>query len=95
MRWIIFPPLALLIVALAIANRGMVRFSLDPFDTTAPALALEVPLIGIIFASVLVGIIIGGLTGLGQAQKRRVKARKAAEMAAIRSSANLPAALGR
>ncbi|MGB5093279.1 MAG: DUF1049 domain-containing protein [Parvibaculum sp.] len=93
MRWIIFPPLALLIVALAIANRGMVQLSLDPFDTIAPAITLDVPLIGIIFVSVLIGIVIGGLTGLGQAKKRRAKARKAAERAAIRSSANLPAAL--
>jgi len=71
----------------------MVQLSLDPFDTIAPAITLDVPLIGIIFVSVLIGIVIGGLTGLGQAKKRRAKARKAAERAAIRSSANLPAAL--
>lgn len=79
---------------MAIANRGNVLFSLDPFNASSPAIALDVPLIAIIFVSVLIGIVIGGLTGLGQAKKRQIKARRAAEMAAIRGASNLPVTYG-
>ncbi|MBI1262182.1 MAG: DUF1049 domain-containing protein [Rhizobiales bacterium] len=81
-------------MALAIANRGNVLFSFDPFNPENPAIAIDVPLIAVVFAAMLIGILIGGVAGWGQARRSRVKARRAAELAAIRDSSNLPAAMG-
>ncbi|MBX3505415.1 MAG: DUF1049 domain-containing protein [Parvibaculum sp.] len=90
LRWIILPPVIVLVMALAIANRGAVTFSLDPFDTAAPALGFEVPLFAVILGSVFLGILIGGMGAWAQA--RRKKSAKAAE---IRDAgAHLPALRG-
>ncbi|MEW6090920.1 MAG: LapA family protein [Pseudomonadota bacterium] len=90
LRWIVLPPVIVLVMAIAIANRGTVRFSLDPFDQSAPALSFDLPLFLIILASVFLGILVGGMGAWSQA--RRKKAVKAAE---IRDTgANLPALRG-
>lgn len=90
LRWIILPPVILLAMAIAVANRGAVTFSLDPFDTAAPALGFEVPLFLIILVSVFLGILIGGMGAWAQARRK-----KAAKSAEIRdSAAGLPALRG-
>lgn len=90
LRWIILPPIIVLVMAIAIANRGAVTFSLDPFDQASPALSFDLPLFLIILVSVFLGILVGGMGAWAQA--RRKKAAKAAE---IRDAgANLPALRG-
>jgi len=69
MRWIVLPPIVLLAMALAVANRAPVTFSLDPFDPLAPALGVEVPLFLIVIVSVLLGIVIGGAGAWAQARR--------------------------
>ena len=44
LRWILLPPLAIIVIALAIANRHSVTFSLDPFDAQNPAISFDLPL---------------------------------------------------
>lgn len=78
LRWIVLPPIILLAMALAVANRGLVTFSLDPFDPISPAIGLEVPLFLIVLVSVLLGILIGGMGAWAQARR---KARAAAGQA--------------
>ncbi len=70
LRWILLPPVVLLAMALAVANRSTVTFSLDPFDPETPALGIEVPLFLIVLVSVLVGILAGlrALAGRRRAQ---------------------------
>lgn len=90
LRWIVLPPIIVLVMAIAVANRGAVTFSLDPFDQAAPALSFDLPLFLIILASVFLGILIGGMGAWAQA--RRKKAAKAVEIR--ETAANLPALRG-
>lgn len=73
-------PAAFLLVTLAVINRHSVRFVLDPFHVDDPALALELPFYAYLFGTLLIGIVIGGIsTWLGQASWRRMARRRAAE----------------
>ncbi|MBC7102398.1 MAG: DUF1049 domain-containing protein [Parvibaculum sp.] len=78
LRWIVLPPAVILAMALAVANRRPVLFSLDPFDTASPALGLEVPLFLVILVSVLAGILFGGLGAWAQARRKAAKSRRTA-----------------
>lgn len=55
-------PLALGLIAFAIANRHKVRLSFDPFSTDMPALSVQVRLWEVAFVAFLSGLVIGGLT---------------------------------
>jgi uncharacterized integral membrane protein len=69
---IIVVPLAVLVIAFAVANRSMVTVSADPFSATAPAYAAHLPLFVVIFAAAIVGVIIGGAAAwLRQGEWRR------------------------
>ncbi|BCP55906.1 hypothetical protein K32_45230 [Kaistia sp. 32K] len=69
---VIFVPIAIVAVALSVANRHDVALSLDPFNTTDPAVVVAMPLYALVFAAIAVGIVLGGVaTWLGQARWRR------------------------
>jgi uncharacterized integral membrane protein len=69
---IIVVPLAIIIVAFAVANRQMVTVSFDPFSSASPAYAATVPLFVLIFILLIVGVIVGGVAAwIGQAKWRR------------------------
>lgn len=53
-------PLAVLFVIFAVANRHMVRVSLDPFNSADPALSISVPLFVVILVAVIAGVAVGG-----------------------------------
>lgn len=73
---LVFWPLAIIVVAIAVANRNSVRLSFDPFNVTSPAVAFDVPLIAVIMGAALIGLVLGGWSSyLAQAP-----ARKAARM---------------
>ena len=57
---LILVPLAVIIVAFAVANRQFVTVSFDPFSTAEPAAALSLPLFLVLFAVLIVGVVIGG-----------------------------------
>ena len=57
---IIVVPLAVLVIAFAVANRQMATVSFDPFSSTAPAYAAHLPLFVVIFVAVIVGVVVGG-----------------------------------
>ncbi len=54
-------PIALIVIALSVANRGWVTFSLDPIGPAAPGWSLSAPLFAFLFAAVALGIVIGGI----------------------------------
>jgi len=54
-------PIAIVVVALSVANRGWVTFSLDPIGPAAPGWSLSAPLFVFLFAAVALGIVIGGI----------------------------------
>jgi uncharacterized integral membrane protein len=65
-------PLAIVIVAFALANRQTVTVSFDPFSASNPAYAASLPLFALIFLLVILGVIVGGIAAwLRQANWRR------------------------
>lgn len=69
------PALALALIV-AIANRGSVTLSIDPFSATSPVIAFELPLYLLIFAALLIGVLIGGSSAWVGQMGWRKKARK-------------------
>lgn len=62
LTWLLAVPIGVVVVALAVANRRPVVLALDPFRPDAPAFSVAVPLFALIFAALLLGILLGGLT---------------------------------
>ena len=81
-------PIAILVVLLAVANRGPVTLSLDPFSREAPEIAFTLPLFALVFAAVMLGILIGGMAAwLAQSKHRRAERRYKREARRLRSHA--------
>lgn len=59
--WILIAfPVAVVLVALAIANRHSVQLILDPFRPEAPAMSLVLPFYAYLFVALVVGVVLGG-----------------------------------
>ena len=82
---VILIPLAIVIIAFAVANRQMVTVSLDPFSSEHPASSLTLPLFALIIVLLIVGVVIGGVAAwLRQAKWRRVARRLEREAEELR-----------
>ena len=57
---VILIPLAIVIVAFAVANRQLVTVSLDPFSAERPATTFTLPLFVLVIGLLIVGVVIGG-----------------------------------
>lgn len=69
---LVFWPLAIAVIALAVANRQPVLLSFDPFNAAQPAVAFNVPLYAVVLGAALVGLVLGGWSSyLSQAPARR------------------------
>jgi hypothetical protein len=72
LKALILFPIAILVVLLAVANRGPVTVSLDPFSREAPEIAFTLPLFALVFLAVMLGVVIGGVAAwLTQGKHRR------------------------
>jgi uncharacterized integral membrane protein len=81
---VIVIPLAIVIVAFALANRQVVTVSFDPFSSTTPAYAASLPLFVLIFVLVILGVIIGGIAAwVRQATWRRTARQLDADVRAL------------
>ncbi len=69
--WLILPPLILIFVAFAIANRHAVTLSLDPVP-----ISVQAPLYGLVFAAILIGLLAGGLVAWLRAGRWRRQLRE-------------------
>ncbi len=76
LRWLLLIPVIGAALYLSLANRHTVLFSFDPFTPETPALALEVPLILVVFLSVLIGLLLGGASAWAKQRKWRKEARR-------------------
>jgi uncharacterized integral membrane protein len=74
---LILVPLAIIVVALAVANRQTVVVSFDPFNQAHPAFALPLPLYALVLGLVIGGVLVGGVA----AWLRQGKWRRAARLA--------------
>ena len=83
--WVVGIPVGVVLVALAVANRHPVLVSLDPFRPEAPALAFEAPLFIAFFATLMVGVVLGGAAvWMSQGRYRRTLRRQRAELDRLR-----------
>ena len=73
---LVIVPLAIVIVAFAVANRQSVTISFDPFSSASPAYAATVPLFVLIFALLIVGVLVGGVAAWIRQGKWRRTARR-------------------
>jgi uncharacterized integral membrane protein len=69
-------PLGLIFIVFAVANRHLVTVSFDPFNSSAPSIAVTLPLFVVIIAAAIAGVAAGGCaTWFRQRHWRRVSAR--------------------
>ena len=72
----VFIPLAIVLIALAVANRAPVDFTLDPFNPGNPGLTVAMPLFVYLFAALVLGLVIGSMATWFRQGRYRKQARK-------------------
>ncbi len=83
---LILVPLAIIIIAFAVANRQIVTVSLDPFSPELPAASVTLPLFALIIVLLILGVVIGGVAAwLRQSKWRRTARRLDREVDDLRS----------
>ncbi len=82
--FIILVPLAIVIVALAVANRAPVTVSFDPINKADPLFVVHVPLYLLMLLLLIAGVLIGGAVAwLKQGRWRRQSRRLAFELRGV------------
>lgn len=82
-------PVAVLLVAIAVANRHTVKLVLDPFRPEAPALSVSLPFYAYLFGALLIGVLAGGAAAwLGQGRWRRTARHRTQEAMRWRAEAD-------
>jgi uncharacterized integral membrane protein len=71
--WIVVGlPVAIVLVSIAVANRGPVRLILDPFRPEAPFWSMQAPLYAYLLGALTLGVLLGGFaTWTTQSRWRR------------------------
>ena len=83
---VILIPLGLVFIIFAVANRHSVTVSLDPFNTTDPAISVSLPLFALIIVVAILGVFAGGsATWLGQRRWRRAARQHEADARAAKA----------
>ncbi len=78
--------LAVIAIALSVANRDVVTFSLDPFGAPSPRWSLTAPMFMFLFAALALGVVVGGVaTWTRQSKWRRAARRERANAQQLRS----------
>jgi len=90
---VVLIPLAVILIALAVANRAPTSFTIDPFNPGNPGLTITLPLFVLLFIALAIGLIIGSLaTWLRQGRYRKLARKRDAELAAVQKATPAPAA---
>jgi len=80
---LVLVPLAIVLIAFAVANRQAVVVSLDPFDHANPALSISLPLFGLVLIVIIAAVIVGGIAAWLRQSKWRRAARLAQEQVRV------------
>lgn len=81
-------PLAVVLVALAVANRARTAFTVDPFNPGNPGLTVQAPLFVWLFVALVLGAVIGSvITWLKQGRYRRMAHQRGIEAERLRQAA--------
>jgi uncharacterized integral membrane protein len=92
---LVLVPLAVVIIAFAVANRQIVTVSLDPFSGSEPAASVTLPLFALIILVLIVGVLIGGVAAwLRQGKWRRDARRLEREVQDLRRKVDALGAAG-
>jgi uncharacterized integral membrane protein len=84
---VVFVPLAIVLIALAVANRDLTAFTLDPFNPGNPALTLQLPLFVLLFAALAIGLIVGSAaTWFKQGRYRKLARQRSQEAQILRDT---------
>jgi hypothetical protein len=90
---VVFVPVAIVLIALAVANREIVAFTLDPFNPGNPALTVNLPFFIFLFAALALGMVVGSLaTWVRQGRYRRLARQRGIEAEDLRRAAGRPPA---
>jgi uncharacterized integral membrane protein len=90
---VVFVPLAIVLIALAVANREPVAFTVDPFNPGNPALTLTLPFFIFLFAALALGMIVGSVaTWVRQGRYRRLARQRGVEAESLRQAVARPPA---
>jgi uncharacterized integral membrane protein len=73
---IVLVPLAIIIIAFAVANRETVTVSFDPFGGDEPAATVSLPLFALVILLLIIGVVVGGLASWLRQGKWRGAARR-------------------
>ncbi|GAA2837201.1 uncharacterized protein DUF1049 [Aminobacter aminovorans] len=86
---VVFVPVAIVLIALAVANRASTAFTLDPFNPGNPALTIQAPLFVLLFVALALGVILGGaVTWLKQGRFRKIARQRGLEAESLRQAAS-------
>lgn len=86
---VVFVPLAIVLIALAVANRAPVAFTVDPFNPGNPALTMQAPLFALLFLALGLGLIIGSIaTWIRQGRYRKIARQRSLEAEGLRQAAS-------
>ncbi len=85
--WVVIVPLGALVVLFAVANRGSVVVSLDPFSGENSALAFSAPLFVVMIGFTIIGLLIGGIVSLQHRYKMWRAVRRAEQETAHHKAA--------
>ena len=77
LNWLVLAPVAVLAVILAVANRTPVTVSLDPFSRGLSVASFTVPLFAVVFLSIILGVVIGGVAVWWKQGRYRKRCRQA------------------
>jgi uncharacterized integral membrane protein len=84
---VVFVPLAIILIALAVANRELVAFTIDPFNPGNPALTLTLPLFIYLFLALVAGMVIGSVvTWFRQGRYRKLARQRSMEAESLRQA---------
>ncbi len=78
LSWLMLLPLIVFAVTVAVSNRHLVELRFDPLAQLDSFHRLELPVYMVLFASILAGLLLGGLTMWIQQRKWRVRAARQA-----------------
>lgn len=89
LKGLILLPVAVLVVLLAVANRNPVTLSVDPSARGAPELSFTLPLFALILASVVLGVVLGGIgSWLAAGKHRRARRMSSREINRLHAEAD-------
>jgi len=85
---LVLVPLAVILIALSVANRNAVSLTIDPFNPGNPALSYTAPLFVWLFAALIAGLILGSFaTWFNQGKHRKLARQRKLEAELLRKEA--------